>query len=412
MMEHIFFLLISVLIIASAAVPSDNTNDKLMQNKLKVQKLLKNLQLSDRNSMIVGKYRGLISHTREYEVEPPAENFNDRSFRLPNNTEPVSYNIRLTTEIHRGDFGFDGEVTLNIRVLEATDSITLHSRQTIIERIDLFNPNGTLFEGNVPFTYDSVVEFLVIPVNRGLEADQELTIEISYQGFLRAELMGFFRQSYYNPETDQETWLATTQFQPINARHAFPCYDEVRYRRPIVLQIRHHQNYSAISNMPVDEQTVDGEYVTTRFEETPPIPVFVLAFTVSDFTFVEINNPDVDFRVFARPSAIQAGQADDGLRLGEVMLRQMEEMFDVNYTLPKSDQIAIPTFASEGALNWGLITHREDVILQVTNDSVAERRRQIRIGHEYAVSCCNEVNLSSNNHFIFPTCFSTYFLPI
>lgn len=374
-------VVLSVFTVISVATLSD---DKYI-NQQKVKKLLQNLQLSDKNSRVIGKYQGLIHSTGEYN-EPVAEISSDRNFRLPNNTEPVSYNLRLSTDIHVGNFGFQGEVTIIIRALEATNSITLHSRQTIIERIDLFTPNGTLYQENVQFTYDSEVEFLVIPVNGGLVAGQELSIEISYQGFLRSELMGFFRTSYYNAATDRETWLATTQFQPINARQAFPCYDEIRYRRPIRLQIRHNRNYNAISNMPVAEQTFDGEYVTTLFEETPPIPVFVLAFTVSDFEFVEITNSDVNFRVYARPSAISMGQADDGLRLGEVMLRAMENLFGVPYTLPKSDQIAIPSFASDGALNWGIITHREDVILQFNNDSIAQKRRQIRIAHEYAVS--------------------------
>lgn len=374
-------VVLSVFTVISVTTLSD---DKYI-NQQKVKKLLQNLQLSDKNSRVIGKYQGLIHSTGEYN-EPVAEISSDRNFRLPNNTEPVSYNLRLSTDIHVGNFGFQGEVTIIIRALEATNSITLHSRQTIIERIDLFTPNGTLYQENVQFTYDSEVEFLVIPVNGGLVAGQELSIEISYQGFLRSELMGFFRTSYYNAATDRETWLATTQFQPINARQAFPCYDEIRYRRPIRLQIRHNRNYNAISNMPVAEQTFDGEYVTTLFEETPPIPVFVLAFTVSDFEFVEITNSDVNFRVYARPSAISMAQADDGLRLGEVMLRAMENLFGVPYTLPKSDQIAIPSFASDGALNWGIITHREDVILQFNNDSIAQKRRQIRIAHEYAVS--------------------------
>ncbi len=377
----VFLLTLTVIYVAT--VSADKS-----ANQQKVKNLLQNLRLSQQNDRIMGKYQGLMHHTGEYEKESNAEHstLNDRSFRLPNNTEPVSYHLRLSTDIHRGDFGFQGEVTIRIRALEATNSVTLHSRQTIIERIDLFSPNGTLFQGNVPFTYDSEVEFLVIPVNRGLTAGEELSIEITYQGILRSELMGFFRTSYYDPDTDQDIWLATTQFQPINARQAFPCYDEVRYRRPIRLQIRHDRNYNAISNMPVAEQAGDGEYVITVFEETPPIPVFVLAFTVSNFDFVEASNPDVNFRVYARPSAIAAGQADDGLRLGEVMLRRLENLFGIPYTLPKSDQVAIPSFASDGALNWGLITHREDVILQFSNDSVAQRRRQFRIAHEYAVS--------------------------
>lgn len=402
------FLLLVFTVISVIAVSADKSTNQLKVNQMTVKKLLRDLELSEKNSRVLGKYQGLRRHTGEYEKESDSGNLNDRNFRLPNNTEPVSYHLRLSTDIDRGIFGFQGDVTIAIRALVATNSITLHSRQTIIERIDLFAPNGTLYEGNVPYTYDSEVEFLVIPVNRGLAAGQELLIEISYQGILRSELMGFFRTSYQNADTNQETWLATTQFQPINARQAFPCYDEVRYRRPIRLQIRHNRNYNAISNMPVAEQREDGEYTITIFEETPPIPVFVLAFTVSDFDFVERNNPDVNLRVYARPSAIAAGQADDGLRLGEVMMRNIENLFGINYTLPKSDQVAIPSFASDGALNWGLITHREDVILQVSNDSVAQRRREFRVAHEYAVSTLNGQNYDLNLLIINLRLFSTF----
>lgn len=169
----------------------------------------------------------------------------------------------------------------------------------------------------------------------------------------------------------------------------FPCYDELRYRRPIVLQIRHHQSYNAISNMPVAELTADGEYVITAFEETPPIPTLTLAFTVSNFDFVENSDSttNVDFRVYARPEAIRLGQANDSLRLGERMLRAMVDIYQIPYTLPKSDQVAMPSFAFLGVENWGLITHLENVLLQVNNDSVAQRFREVRIGHEYSVNC-------------------------
>lgn len=378
MSELRILVVLSVLAVACSAA-------LVTANQQKVKSLIENLQLSSTNSRVLGKYQGLLHHTGEYEKEPEAEYLNDRSYWLPNNTEPVSYNLRLSTDIHRGDFGFQGEVTILIRALEATNSVTLHSRQIIIERIDLL-ANGTLIQANVPFTYDSEVEFLVIPVTGGLEPGEELSIEITYQGFLRSELMGFFRTSYYDPDRDQDIWLATTQFQPINARQAFPCYDEIRYRRPIRLQIRHNRNYNAISNMPVAEQSEDGEYTVTIFEETPPIPVFVLAFTVSDFDFVELDDPAITFRVYARPSAIAAGQADNGLRLAEFMQRTLEFFFDLPYALPKSDQVAIPSFASDGALNWGIITHREDIILQFNNDTDAQLRRQLRIAHEYTVS--------------------------
>lgn len=214
------FVVVFAVIANVIAVPLHSTSDNYVSQKLSEQKFLRELKLSPKNIVSMAKYKGLIENSKEYKVEPAAEKLNERSFRLPNNTEPVSYDIRLSTEIHSGDFGFQGEVRINIRAVEATNSITLHSRETIITRIGLFNPDWSIFEANLPFTYDSEVEFLVIPVNRGLEAGQEIIILIEYMGFLRTDLMGFFRTSYYNPDTDQETFLATTQFQPINARHA------------------------------------------------------------------------------------------------------------------------------------------------------------------------------------------------
>lgn len=274
------------------------------------------------------------------------------TFRLPNNTQPLNYNLKINTSIHDGIFTFDGQVEILISILQTSNNITLHARRLGIDDITLRYPDGTLFESNLRYTYDSATEFLTVLTTEQIVGGTLLVVDIRYFGLL-GDFMdrGFFYSSYVDSATNETFWLASTQFQPINARQAFPCYDEIRFRTPYDIEITYHNSYNAISNMAVERIVTVGEFETAIFETSPPMPTFQVSFTISNFDFVEFDS-SVNMKVYARPEAIALEQADNGLALGYIFLNAIVEYFGFPYPLSKSYQLVLPEFSSAGMLAY------------------------------------------------------------
>ncbi|KAG4068501.1 hypothetical protein HA402_004842 [Bradysia odoriphaga] len=304
------------------------------------------------------------------------------TYRLPNNTRPFSYQIDLRTRIHEENFVFEGFVEIVVLVSETTNRIVMHSRQLNITNFLLRDLNG--FVLNTTMSYDPIREFLVFEVSENLLGGSRFWLEITYVGTLRTDGAGFYRSSYLNDDGER-VWLATTQFEATDARHAFPCYDEPAIKAIFIISITHDPSYSAVSNMPVNRQEPnDDGSVTTFFNGGPPTSTYLIAFIVSDFEFLE-NEFDgrVPHRTLARPNAVHL--TEFALQTGVDMLDALNDYIGVSYTLPKMDQAAIPDFS--GAMeNWGLVTYSESSLFYNTNESTISSQAGTAgiIGHEFA----------------------------
>ncbi|EDW84909.1 uncharacterized protein Dwil_GK12887 [Drosophila willistoni] len=321
--------------------------------------------------------------TKGYQVITPRVDDNSPdNYRLPNNSIPVSYNVELWTNVHEGDTNFNGTVKIDIQIVEASVNITLHARQTsnfVATIIDRDNATATEINLEVDAS-DTTREFLVLSAE-GLTFDPNTnwTLTIKYTGLLRLDMGGFYMSSY--TENNTVHYLATTQFESTNARHAFPCYDEPSKRATFTITIKHDPSYTAISNMPVNETTSSSGI--TGFQTTPIMSTYLVAFIVSDFesTGGELNG--LPQRVFSRKG--KQDQQEWALWSGLVVESSLASYFGVPFALPKLDQAGIPDFSAGAMENWGLATYREQYMWWTKEESTINLKTNIAniIGHEY-----------------------------
>lgn len=82
-------------------------------------------------------------------------------------------------------------------------------------------------------------------------------------------------------------WLAASQFQPAQARRVFPCFDEPGFRSTFDVSVTHDSRFTMVrGNGKVNETAPDSpgsSWIRTKFERTPPMPTYLLAFLISDF---------------------------------------------------------------------------------------------------------------------------------
>ncbi|GFY53408.1 aminopeptidase N [Trichonephila inaurata madagascariensis] len=299
--------------------------------------------------------------------------------RLPRSVVPDHYDVELQPFIFPGNFTFEGKVRIVIRVLEPTDNVTLHINNVTV-REESVRLNGADAPGVASVSEDKERQFYILHLKSNLVAGRQYEVLLDYLGSLNDQLAGFYRSSYKD-EDGQTRWLATTQFQPTDARRAFPCFDEPGLKATFNITLVRPDNLTSLSNMPlIDSKPRGGGWIADQFQTTVRMSTYLLAFVVSDFKRKGTDK----FAVWSREAVIDT--TDYALQVGPAILSFYETFFKVKYPLPKTDMIAIPDFSAGAMENWGLITYRETALLFDPRFSSSSNRQRVAtvISHELA----------------------------
>ena len=295
---------------------------------------------------------------------PGAVDLAPPGLRLPDSVRPLAYALDL--RVVPGEDTFSGEVRIEVELLRPTDVVWLHARGPKAETAQV------TFGGEAVVAVPRAVgpQHLALVLPRPLGPGQA-QLQVRYQGPLsRKDTAGLFQLREGGLD------YAFTHFEPLDARRAWPCFDEPQHKVPWQLTLRVKQEHLALFNTAaLDEASAPGGMKVVRFEPTRPLPSYLVALAVGPFERV-----DAGARGRGRtPTGIVVpkGKAREAAWAVEVtgpVLERLEDYFGIPYGYQKLDHIALPT--PTGAMeNPGLITYGQQRILARPEEDTPARQR-------------------------------------
>ena len=299
--------------------------------------------------------------------------------RLPRTVLPNHYALELEPDLAQSSF--QGQVIIDLEVVEETDTIVLNAAELSIKDVQV--EQGALVQASsISFDEDLERATFAFPV---VLQPGPAKLLCSFTGTLNDKLRGFYR-STWTDEEGAEKVIATTQFESTNARRAFPCFDEPDLKASFGVTLRVDRSLMAISCGELVSSTdlADGRR-EDRFADTMVMSTYLVAFIVGELEATEAVDVDgVPLRIVHVPGKGDLTQF--ALEAGEFSLRWLVEYYDIPYSAGKLDLVAVPDFAFGAMENLGCVTFRETLLLADPQRSTQTEMTRIVdvIAHEIA----------------------------
>ncbi len=316
------------------------------------------------------------SATAPVAAKPPAPRDDGR---LPSGVTPTAYQIALVVDPSKDTFG--GHVQIDIDVSQPTRAIVLHARKLEIESAEVVAGSTHMKARTISRMAAhgrEAPEELVLMLPNELPAGPA-SIDIQYKAPFGTGLRGLYRVH------DEGQDYAYTQFEPNDARRAFPCFDEPGFKTPFSLELTVPKADKALSNTPVEKRVdnPDGT-VTYTFDKSKPLPTYLVAMGVGPFDVLEGAKTPVPIRLITVKGKSKLGKT--ALELAPKILEALAKYFDEPYPYKKMDIVAVPNFGAGAMENAGFVTFREELLLlDPKHASVRARRAELGVmAHEFS----------------------------
>ncbi|RYZ85746.1 MAG: peptidase M1, partial [Moraxellaceae bacterium] len=287
--------------------------------------------------------RRSASAVLEAQVNPDTHNYDVTYHSLEFTVDPADYFI-------------EGKVTTNFTALE-------NMSQVIFDMSDALEVSGVKQNGvNLPFTQNFQDE-LVITLQTLLSAGELATVEISYSG------MPAFNNQAFSTTSHNGSPILYTLSEPFGAKDWWPCKHDLNDKVDSVdVYITAPSQYVSVSNGVEVGQTVSGNLKTTHFHHGHPIPAYLVAIAVTNYSVFTQNagTPPNTFPIvnYVYPENLE--QAQNSFAVTPAIMDFFEQKFG---TYPYADEkyghaqfawgggMEHTTVSFMGGFSRGLIAH-------------------------------------------------------
>ena len=291
-------------------------------------------------------------------------------FRLASNVAPIAQQLTLTIDPEQADYS--GSTAITIEVASESPDIRLHAQDMQIESLTLSAAGSVL-----DVAHESGEHGLLIISAADAFAAGIYELQIAFSNNFNDDGAAINR-------TEQEgRHYIFSQFEAIDARQGFPCFDEPGFKFPWQVTMIVPADVMPITNTPEVSVTEEDGQKTVVFDTTPPLPSYLIAVAVGPFETVAIDGMSVPGRVVVPQGKTHL--AAMAVETTPSLLAYLEDYFGEPYPFQKLDLIATNQAFSGAMEHPGAITYSDFFLLLDENASVQQRSTLIKItAHELA----------------------------
>ena len=252
----------------------------------------------------------------------------------PGQVEHVS--LDLVLDIPNRSFTGSCAIRLN-PVRNAIESLTLDAVDLQIDRVEI---DGTDHQ----FHYDG--ELLHIPVKVAVIAGKILDLVIHYGVKNPQRGLYFIQPDEHYPDKPTQVW---TQGEDEDSRFWFPCFDYPGQLATSAIRVQVPQDFMAISNGELVEQTIFGTDRVYQWLQKEIHPTYLMTLAVGRFAEIadSWNDKPVTYYVekgFEESAKLSMGKTPQ-------MIEFFSEKFGYPYPFPKYAQVCVADFIFGGMEN-------------------------------------------------------------